>query len=158
MTRCIHRNLYIAYGIRYSMVFIIHFCIVCLYFKCIQQNLFWKHLISVKEKPPKKTRYCGQCSARNLPCSSSAVINLVYMVLFIYYVLNVIKSFIHCLQCMYMYIIIIILYWKKRMSTTLQVYTAKFILEASVSKRNPQRRQDIMDSALLETYHVRAAQ
>ena len=49
-------------------------------------------------------------------------------------------------------------YWKKRMSTTLQVYTAKFILEASVSKRNPQRRQDIMDSALLETYHVRAAQ
>ena len=43
-------------------------------------------------------------------------------------------------------------------STTLQVYTAKFILEASVSKRNPQRRQDIVDSALLETYHVRAAQ
>ena len=49
-------------------------------------------------------------------------------------------------------------YWKKRMSTPLQVYTAKFILEASVSKRNPQRRQDIMDSVLLETYHVRAAQ
>ena len=49
-------------------------------------------------------------------------------------------------------------YWKKRISTTLQVYTAKFILEASVSKRNPQRRQDIVDSALLETYHVRAAQ
>ena len=49
-------------------------------------------------------------------------------------------------------------YWKKRMSTTLQVYTAKFILETSVSKRNPQRRQDIVDSALLETYHVRAAQ
>ena len=39
-------------------------------------------------------------------------------------------------------------YWKKRISTTLQVYTAKFILEASVSKRNPQRRQDIVDSAL----------
>ena len=36
-------------------------------------------------------------------------------------------------------------YWKKRISTTLQVYTAKFILEASVSKRNPQRRQDIVD-------------
>ena len=51
-------------------------------------------------------------------------------------------------------------YWKKCtcMSTTLQVYTAKFILEASVSKRNPQRRQDIVDSALLETYHVRVAQ
>ena len=31
--------------------------------------------------------------------------------------------------------------WKNRISTTLQVYTAKFILEASVSKRNPQRRQ-----------------
>ena len=46
-------------------------------------------------------------------------------------------------------------YWKKRISTTLQV---KFILEASVSKRNPQRRQDTVDSALLETYHVRAAQ
>ena len=44
------------------------------------------------------------------------------------------------------------------MSTTLQVYTAKFILETSVSKRNPQRRQDIMDNALLEAYHVRAAQ
>ena len=29
---------------------------------------------------------------------------------------------------------------------------------SSVSKRNPQRRQDIVDSALLETYHVRAAQ
>ena len=28
-------------------------------------------------------------------------------------------------------------HWKKRISTTLQVYTAKFILEASVSKRNP---------------------
>ena len=38
---------------------------------------------------------------------------------------------------------------KKRISTTLQVYTAKFILEASVSKRNPQRRQDFVDSALL---------
>ena len=33
--------------------------------------------------------------ARNIPCCSSAVINLVYMVLFIYYALNVIKSFIH---------------------------------------------------------------
>ena len=44
------------------------------------------------------------------------------------------------------------------MSTTLQVYTAKFILEASVSKKNPQRRQDIVDSALLETYHARVAQ
>ena len=55
-------------------------------------------------------------------------------------------------------IALLLSYWKKRMSTTLQVYTAKFILEASVSKRNPQRRQDIMDSALLETYHVRAAQ
>ena len=49
-------------------------------------------------------------------------------------------------------------FWKKRMSTTLQVYTAKFVLEASVSKRYPQRRQDIVDSALLETYHVRAEQ
>ena len=49
-------------------------------------------------------------------------------------------------------------YWKKRISTTLQVYTAKFILESSASKRNPQRRQDIAESALLETYHVRAAQ
>ena len=36
--------------------------------------------------------------------------------------------------------------------------TAKFILESSASKRNPQRRQDIAESALLETYHVRAAQ
>ena len=49
-------------------------------------------------------------------------------------------------------------YWKKRISTTLQVYTAKFILESSASKRNPQRRQDIAESALLETYYVRAAQ
>ena len=45
-------------------------------------------------------------------------------------------------------------YWKKHISTTLRVYTAKFILETSVSKRNPQRRQDIVDSALLETYHA----
>ena len=45
-------------------------------------------------------------------------------------------------------------YWKKRIST----YTAKFILESSASKRNPQRRQDIAESALHETYHVRAAQ
>ena len=49
-------------------------------------------------------------------------------------------------------------YWKKRISTTLQVYTAKFILESSASKRNPQRRQDFAESALLETCHVRAAQ
>ena len=49
-------------------------------------------------------------------------------------------------------------YWKKRISTILQVYTAKFIIESSASKRNPQRRQDIAESALLETYHVRAAQ
>ena len=56
--------------------------------------------------------------------------------------------------------VLLLSYWKKRISTTciLQVYTAKFILKASVSKRNPQRRQDIVDSALLETYHVRAAQ
>ena len=46
-------------------------------------------------------------------------------------------------------------YWRKRISTILQVNTAKFILEASVSKRNPQRRQDVMDSTLPETYHVR---
>ena len=32
--------------------------------------------------------------------------------------------------------------WKKRISTTLQVYTAIFILELSASKRNPQRRID----------------
>ena len=49
-------------------------------------------------------------------------------------------------------------YWKKRISTTSQVYTAKFILEISMSKRNPQRRQAVIDSALLETYHVRVAQ
>ena len=48
-------------------------------------------------------------------------------------------------------------YWKKRVSTKC-MYTAKFILEASVSKRNPQRSQDIVNSALLETYLVRAAQ
>ena len=56
------------------------------------------------------------------------------------------------------YFTLLLSYWKKRISTTLQVYTAKFIREASVSKRNPQRRQDIVDSALLETYHVRVAQ
>ena len=50
--------------------------------------------------------------------SSSAVINLVYMVLFIYYALNVIKSFIRL---------------KESISTTLQVY----ILEASVSRETP---------------------
>ena len=32
------------------------------------------------------------------------------------------------------------------------------ILVALVSKRNPQRRQDIVDSTLLESYHVRVAQ
>ena len=54
---------------------------------------------------------------------------------------------------------IIIFLGEKRISTTLQkVYTAKLILESSVSKRYPQRRQDIAESALLETYHVRAAQ
>ena len=45
-------------------------------------------------------------------------------------------------------------YWKKRISTTLQVYTAKFILEASVSKRNPQRRQDIVDSAVINVVYM----
>ena len=49
-------------------------------------------------------------------------------------------------------------YWKKRISTTLQIGTAKFILETSVCKKNCQQSQDIIESALLETYHVRAAQ
>ena len=48
-------------------------------------------------------------------------------------------------------------HWKKQISTTLHK-TAKFSLEASVSKRTPRRKQDIVDSALLETYHVRVAQ
>ena len=49
-------------------------------------------------------------------------------------------------------------YWKKRISTTLQIGTAKFILETSVCKKNCQQSQDIIESALLEAYHVRAAQ
>jgi hypothetical protein len=54
---------------------------------------------------------------------------------------------------------LVLSYWKKRISTTLQVGTAKFIMDASSSSiRNPQRRMEIEDSALLETYHVRARQ
>ena len=52
---------------------------------------------------------------------------------------------------------LILSYWKKRISTTLQVGTAKFIMDASAScTKNPQRRMEIEESALLETYHVRA--
>ena len=46
-------------------------------------------------------------------------------------------------------------YWKKRISTTLQVGTAKFIMEASACTRHPQRQECIENSVLLEARHVR---
>ena len=47
-------------------------------------------------------------------------------------------------------------YWKKRISTTLQVGTAKCIMDVSSSTRNHKRQNEIEDSVLLESYHVRA--
>ena len=51
---------------------------------------------------------------------------------------------------------LVLSYWKKRISTTLQVGTAKFIMDASATCiRIPQRkRMEIEESVLLETYHV----
>jgi hypothetical protein len=50
-------------------------------------------------------------------------------------------------------------YWKKRISTTLQVGTAKFIMEASTSAINQRKiRMDIEENVLLESYHVRPKQ
>ena len=46
-------------------------------------------------------------------------------------------------------------YWKKRISTTLQVGTAKFIMDASMYTRHPQRNQSLENSVLLEARHVR---
>ena len=47
-------------------------------------------------------------------------------------------------------------YWKKRISTTLQIGTAKFIVEASSScSRLSHSKQDLEDSAMLEARHVR---
>ena len=46
-------------------------------------------------------------------------------------------------------------YWKKRISTTLQVGTAQFIMNASKCSRRPQRDQRLEDSILLESNHVR---
>ena len=46
-------------------------------------------------------------------------------------------------------------YWKKRISTTLQVGTARYILEASACSRHPQRNQAYVDSVWLESRHVR---
>ena len=46
-------------------------------------------------------------------------------------------------------------YWKKRFSTTLQVGTAKFIVDASMCTRHPQRNQSLENSVLLEARHVR---
>ena len=52
---------------------------------------------------------------------------------------------------------LVLSYWKKRISTTLQVGTAKFIIDASASSsKHHHRRLEIEDSVLLETYHVRA--
>ena len=48
-----------------------------------------------KRNPQRRQDIDHQCSARNIPCSSSAVINLVYKVLFIYYVSKGIKSFVN---------------------------------------------------------------
>ena len=49
--------------------------------------------------------------------------------------------------------------WKKRISTTLQVGTAKFIMEASTSAINQRKiRMDIEESVLLESYHVQPKQ
>ena len=45
--------------------------------------------------------------------------------------------------------------WKKRISTILQVGTAKFITNASTCTRKHKRQVDIEDSVLLESYHVR---
>ena len=39
-------------------------------------------------------------------------------------------------------------YWKKRISTTLQVGTAKFIVDASMSTRHPQRCQSLENSVI----------
>ena len=47
-------------------------------------------------------------------------------------------------------------YWKKRISTTLQVGTAQFIMKASACTRHPQRNQAYENSVLLESNHVRA--
>ncbi len=46
-------------------------------------------------------------------------------------------------------------YWKKRISTTLQVGTAQFIMNASKCSRRPQRDQRLEESILLESNHVR---
>jgi hypothetical protein len=49
-------------------------------------------------------------------------------------------------------------YWKKRISTSLQVGTAKFIMDVSTCTRNHRRQVDFEDSVLLESYHVRPRQ
>ena len=49
-------------------------------------------------------------------------------------------------------------YWKKRISTSLQVGTAKFIMDVSTCTRNHKRQVDFEDSVLLESYHVRPRQ
>ena len=46
-------------------------------------------------------------------------------------------------------------YWKKRISTTLQVGTAKYVMDASMSTRHPQRNQSLENRVLLEARHVR---
>ena len=45
-------------------------------------------------------------------------------------------------------------YWKKRISTTLQVGTAKYVMEASACSRHPQRHQAYENSVWLESRHV----
>ena len=49
-------------------------------------------------------------------------------------------------------------YWKKRISTTLQVGTAKFITNVSTCTTKHKRQVDIEDSVLLESYRVRTRQ
>ena len=55
-------------------------------------------------------------------------------------------------------LLLILSYWKKTYFNYITSVYCNFFFESSASKRNPQRRQDIAESALLETYHVRAAQ
>ena len=53
--------------------------------------------------------------------------------------------------------VLLLSYWKKRLSTTLQIGTAKFIMDASASFRHPSRRMSLEDSVLSESYHIRSS-
>ena len=119
-------------------------------------SIFYRHTIK-KKRIEKNNKYLKKCEDQGaclapLPFESFGLAGRV--------VLDLMSSLVKkASESLNIDFALLLSYWKKQIPTTLHK-TAKFILEAShqCQRETPKRRQDIVDSALLETYHVRVAQ